>query len=99
MDATQTQSGIDRVTRAAANHAECSGWAPALRCNTPWRDGRRAELQDSVDRVLARTRGIHRQYRHASKPGTITVAGKPSLDVPRGTLNVILKQAGLKKEN
>jgi predicted RNA binding protein YcfA (HicA-like mRNA interferase family) len=46
---------------------------------------------------LARTRGSHRQYKHASKPGTVTVAGKPSLDVPPGTLNSILKQAGLKK--
>lgn len=47
---------------------------------------------------LARTRGSHRQYKHPSKPGTVTVAGKPSLDVPPGTLNSILKQAGLKKE-
>ena len=47
---------------------------------------------------LARTRGSHRQYKHASKPGTVTVAGKPSLDVPPGTLNAILKQAGLKRE-
>jgi predicted RNA binding protein YcfA (HicA-like mRNA interferase family) len=47
---------------------------------------------------LARTRGSHRQYKHASKPGTVTVAGKPSLDIPPGTLNAILKQAGLKRE-
>ena len=47
---------------------------------------------------LARTRGSHRQYKHPSKPGNVTVAGKPSLDVPPGTLNAILKQAGLKKE-
>jgi predicted RNA binding protein YcfA (HicA-like mRNA interferase family) len=47
---------------------------------------------------LARTRGSHRQYKHAGKPGTVTVAGKPSLDVPPGTLNAILKQAGLKRE-
>ena len=47
---------------------------------------------------LARTRGSHRQYKHPSKPGTVTVAGKPSLDVPPGTLNAILKQAGLKRE-
>jgi predicted RNA binding protein YcfA (HicA-like mRNA interferase family) len=47
---------------------------------------------------LARTRGSHRKYKHASKPGTVTVAGKPSLDVPPGTLNAILKQAGLKRE-
>jgi len=48
---------------------------------------------------LARTRSSHRQYKHASKTGTVTVAGKPSLDIPPGTLNAILKQAGLKKEN
>jgi predicted RNA binding protein YcfA (HicA-like mRNA interferase family) len=47
---------------------------------------------------LARTRGSRRQYKHATKPGTVTVAGKPSLDVPPGTLNAILKQAGFKKE-
>ena len=47
---------------------------------------------------LARTRGSHRQYKHPSKHGTVTVAGKPSLDVPPGTLNSVLKQAGLKKE-
>jgi predicted RNA binding protein YcfA (HicA-like mRNA interferase family) len=47
---------------------------------------------------LARTRGSHRQYTHPSKLGTVTMAGKWSLDVPPGTLNAILKQAGLKKE-
>ncbi len=47
---------------------------------------------------LARTRGSHRQFRNPSKPGTVTVAGKLSLDIPPGTLNSILKQAGLKKE-
>jgi predicted RNA binding protein YcfA (HicA-like mRNA interferase family) len=46
---------------------------------------------------LVRTRGSHRQLRNPSKPGTVTVAGKPSLDVPPGTLNSIFKQAGLKK--
>jgi predicted RNA binding protein YcfA (HicA-like mRNA interferase family) len=46
---------------------------------------------------LARMRGSHRQYKHPRKTGTVTVAGKPSLDVPPGTLNSILKQAGLKK--
>ncbi len=47
---------------------------------------------------LERARGSHRQYKHASKPGTVTVAGTPSVDVPPGTLNAILKQADLKKE-
>jgi len=46
---------------------------------------------------LARMRGSHRQYKNPSKSGTVTVAGKPSLEVPPGTLNSILKQAGLKR--
>lgn len=45
---------------------------------------------------LIRTRGSHRQYKHPIKAGLVTVAGKPSADVPPGTLNSILKQAGLK---
>ncbi|MGC2820485.1 MAG: type II toxin-antitoxin system HicA family toxin [Candidatus Sulfotelmatobacter sp.] len=45
---------------------------------------------------LARTKGSHRQYQHPSKPGTVTVAGHASVDIPPGTLNNILKQAGLK---
>jgi predicted RNA binding protein YcfA (HicA-like mRNA interferase family) len=44
-----------------------------------------------------RTRGSHRQFRHANKPGTVTVAGKPGVDVPPGTLNSVLKQAGLRR--
>jgi len=43
-----------------------------------------------------RTTGSHRQFKHPSKSGLVTVAGKPSLDVPPGTLKSILKQAGLK---
>ena len=46
---------------------------------------------------LDRTKGSHRQFKHSVKPGTITVAGKPSVEVPPGTLNAILKQSGLKK--
>jgi len=45
---------------------------------------------------LARTRGSHRQYKHPVKSGTVTVAGKPSVDVPKGTLNAILKLTKLK---
>ncbi|MEJ7670820.1 MAG: type II toxin-antitoxin system HicA family toxin [Casimicrobiaceae bacterium] len=44
-----------------------------------------------------RAKGSHRQFHHRSKRGTVTVAGKPSIDVPPGTLNNALKQAGLKK--
>jgi predicted RNA binding protein YcfA (HicA-like mRNA interferase family) len=45
---------------------------------------------------LARTKGSHRQFKHPTKAGTVTVSGKSSVDVPPGTLNSILKQAGLK---
>lgn len=45
---------------------------------------------------LDRTRGSHRQYRHPTKAGTVTVPGHPGDDVPPGTLNSIRKQAGLK---
>jgi predicted RNA binding protein YcfA (HicA-like mRNA interferase family) len=46
---------------------------------------------------MVRQRGSHRQFHHPDKTGTVTVAGKPSIDVPRGTLNSVLKQAGLKE--
>jgi predicted RNA binding protein YcfA (HicA-like mRNA interferase family) len=45
---------------------------------------------------LVATQGSHRQFKHPSKPGRVTVAGKPSDDLAAGTLNSILKQAGLK---
>lgn len=54
------------------------------------------ELLEFDGWYLARTRGSHRQFKHPTKPGTVTVAGKPSLDLPPGTLNSILKQAGLR---
>lgn len=34
---------------------------------------------------LVRTKGSHRQYHHPTKPGTVTVSGKPSVEVPIGT--------------
>lgn len=46
--------------------------------------------------LLDRTRGSHRQFKHQTKPGLVTVAGKPNDDLARGTENSILKQAGLK---
>ncbi len=43
------------------------------------------------------TKGSHRQFKHHTKPGRVTVAGKPSDELASGTLNSIFKQAGLKK--
>jgi predicted RNA binding protein YcfA (HicA-like mRNA interferase family) len=44
------------------------------------------------------TRGSHRQFKHPIKPGRVTIAGKPGDDLAPGTLNSILKQAGLKEK-
>jgi len=44
-----------------------------------------------------RQKGSHRPFHHPVKPGTVTDAGKPSVDVPPGTLINVLKQAGLKQ--
>jgi predicted RNA binding protein YcfA (HicA-like mRNA interferase family) len=46
---------------------------------------------------LVATRGSHRQFKHPTKPGRVTVPGKPSDDLAPGTLNSILKQAQLKR--
>jgi predicted RNA binding protein YcfA (HicA-like mRNA interferase family)/predicted RNase H-like HicB family nuclease len=54
----------------------------------------RALLDDGW--YLVATRGSHRQFKHASKPGRVTVPGKPSDDLAPGTKDSILKQAGLK---
>jgi predicted RNA binding protein YcfA (HicA-like mRNA interferase family) len=41
-------------------------------------------------------KGSHRQYKHPTKSGRVTIAGKPSDDLHPKTLGSILKQAGLK---
>jgi predicted RNA binding protein YcfA (HicA-like mRNA interferase family) len=46
---------------------------------------------------LVRTTGDHRQFHHATKRGTVTIAGALGRDVPTGTLKSILKQAQLEK--
>lgn len=43
-----------------------------------------------------RQSGSHRQFKHPTKRGLVTVAGKLSDDLAPGTLNSLLKQAGLK---
>ncbi len=48
---------------------------------------------------LVATRGSHRQYKHPSKPGRVTIAGHSREDLAPGTLNSILKQAQLKMED
>ena len=61
------------------------------------------KVREVIDRLysegwmLARQKGSHRQFTHPQKTGArVTVAGNPGLDIPRGTLNSIFKQAGWK---
>lgn len=54
------------------------------------------KLLDDDGWFLVVTRGGHRQLKDPSKTGRVTVAAKPSDDVPPGTLNRLLKQAGLR---
>jgi predicted RNA binding protein YcfA (HicA-like mRNA interferase family) len=45
--------------------------------------------------VEVRSKGSHRQLRHPVKPGIVTVAGKPSMDLHPDTVKSIARQAGL----
>jgi len=45
---------------------------------------------------IVRQKGSHRQFKHEVKSGLVTIAGKPSSDVPLGTLNSIFNQSGRK---
>lgn len=46
--------------------------------------------------IMVAQKGSHRQYKHPEKTGRVTVAGHPKDDIAPGTLNSILRQAGLK---
>ena len=52
-------------------------------------------LQDDGWR-LAVTKGSHRQFKHPTKPGRVTVSGQLGDDMPKGTLASVKRQAGLR---
>ena len=41
-------------------------------------------------------RGRHRQFKHPTKSGRVTIAGHLGDDLAPGTVNSVLKQAGLR---
>jgi len=45
---------------------------------------------------LAATRGSHRQYKHPTKKGRVTIAGTPADELGPGALAVMMKRANLK---
>ena len=74
---------------------------------TPWHNslsqGDPVKVRDVIKMLeddgwsVVRQRGSHRQFKHASKAGLVTVAGKLGDDLAPGTLNSVLKQSGLKQ--
>ena len=63
------------------------------------------KVRDAIKKIeadgwyLFRTRGSHRQFKHPTKPGKVTIPGKPADELHPKTLNSILKQAQIKGEN
>lgn len=53
------------------------------------------KLIQAAGRRLIRISGGHYHFRHAARYGLVTIP-HPKQDLPPGTLNSILKQAGLK---
>lgn len=47
--------------------------------------------------VLVVTKGDHRQFKHPTKPGKVTVPGQMGKDLNPSTLASILRQAGLRR--
>ena len=47
---------------------------------------------------LVSTKGSHRQFKHIVKKGRVTIAGNLGDELAKGTLNSVLKQAGLKEK-
>ena len=45
---------------------------------------------------LVSIEGSHRQFKHPTKPGRVTVSGGLGDDMPKGTFASVKRQAGLK---
>lgn len=45
---------------------------------------------------LVAQKGSHRQFKHPRRPGRVTIAGRGAETLSPGTVNSILKQAGLR---
>nr|MDO8087917.1 type II toxin-antitoxin system HicA family toxin [Candidatus Sigynarchaeum springense] len=61
------------------------------------------KIEDAVKLIekdgwyLVVQKGSHRQFKHPTKPGRVTIAGHLNHDLAPGTLNSILKQAKIDK--
>ena len=46
--------------------------------------------------ILVVTKGGHRQFKHPTRPGRVTVSGGLGDTMPKGTLASVIRQAGLR---
>ncbi|HVB41130.1 MAG TPA: type II toxin-antitoxin system HicA family toxin [Streptosporangiaceae bacterium] len=65
----------------------------------PLKVGEIIKLIEADGWVLDRTRGSHRQYRHLVKPGTVTIAGRPSDTLHPRAEGSILRQAKIERRS
>jgi predicted RNA binding protein YcfA (HicA-like mRNA interferase family) len=91
--------GCKLARKTAPVAIDCSsivfGTYPDTLIGVKVREAIRIIEQDGWSQV--RQKGSHRQFQHPAKPGTVTVAGHLSDEVPTGTLKNIMRQAGTDK--
>jgi len=56
------------------------------------------KLLEKEEWFIVAQRGSHRQYKHNIKKGRVTISGKLSDDLAKGTLASIFRQAQIKGE-
>lgn len=61
------------------------------RTSLAWQLQHVAKIAESDGWYQVRMKGSHRQFHHPTKKGTVTVAGKPNVDIPPATLNGAFK--------
>lgn len=55
-------------------------------------------LLEGAGWTLVVTKGSHRQFKHPTKTGRVTVGGSLGDDMPKGTFGSVKRQAGLKEQ-
>jgi len=96
---TGADTGASAVASAVVAPST-TGWAAPA---PSYRMIRVPKVREAIKRIEAdgwrevATKGSHRQFKHPTKNGRVTIAGHPSDDLAPGTYNSILKQAGLKE--
>ena len=86
-----------RVDQVSVPHlsVRCVDWGVSARQSAAVKVREVLERLHNEGWSLRRQKGSHRQFFHPSHPGRrVTVSGHPHLDIPKGTLSSIFKQAG-----